>query len=226
MVNTLLFVLLASLFISVIISLSVLGSVSYLQLIAPIYLASSFVIYMAYSVHNERLKRDGIIEGIMNGLSRVVSYQSAKMPLANAINKASSFCANKYTSSVLLESSSRIKMGENLFDSLVSSAKDGKIRKEIARYLHGPDSGASEAALLYERIGKERSIRRSALAARYATIGMFISTIAPSFAIFSFIGGMMITPANSSILLLSVSLTAAIPAAFAAINVLSERSSD
>ena len=83
--NILPFVLLASLLISAIVSLSVLGSASYLQLTMPIYLASSFVIYMAYLVHNERLKRDGIIEGIMNGVSRVVSYQSAKMPLANAI---------------------------------------------------------------------------------------------------------------------------------------------
>ena len=221
--NILPIVLLASLFISAIVSLSVLGSASYLQLTLPIYLASFLVVYMAYSVHKERLKRAGIIEGIMNGVSRVVSYQSAKMPLANAINKASRFCANKHASNVLLESSSRIKMGESLFDSLVSSAKDGKIGKEIARYIRGPDSGASEASLLYGRIGKERSMRRSALSARYATIGMFISTIAPSFAIFSFIGGMMITPANSNILFLSVSLTAAIPAAFAAMNVLSER---
>ena len=224
--HALILVLLSSLSISAIVSLLVLGSASYMRLTAPIYLASSLVVYIAYLIHKERLSRDEVIDGIMNGMSRAASYQSAKTPLANALNKASRFSANKHASSILRESSSRIKMGENLFDSLVSSVKSGKTAKEIARYFHGPDSSARQAALLYERIGKERSAHRTALAARYATIGMFISTIAPSFAIFSFIGGMMVTPADSSILLLSISLTAAIPVAFAAINVLSERSSD
>ncbi len=208
------------------VSVAILKNTSEFRFTIPIYIASLLAVHLAYSIHKKRSAHGEIIDGVMKGMARVANYQSAKMPLPNALGKASRFSGNESASKILLESSRRIKMGESLFDSLISSAKSKDIGKEIARYLKGPDSSAGESALLYERVEKARAARRSALAARYATLGMFVSTVAPSFAIFSFIGSMMISPTDSGMFMLSVSLTAAIPVAYAAINILSERSLD
>ena len=216
-------VLLASVASSAFVSFAVLGSVSELPLTIFIYFASFMAIYLAYSIHKKKALDKEIIDDIMKGIAKASNYKSAKIPLPRALDKASRFSRNKSASEILLKASARIKMGESLLDSLVLSAKDRKIGKEIARYF-GAGSSVGESALLYERMEKKRSARSSALATRHATLGMFVSTIAPSFAIFSFIGGIMVSPADSGLFLLSISLTAAIPVAYAAINILSERS--
>ncbi|MGC8676360.1 MAG: hypothetical protein ACP5T3_02485 [Candidatus Micrarchaeia archaeon] len=57
----------------------------------------------------------------------------------------------------------------------------------------------------------------------YATLNMFISTIAPSFVIFAFVGTAVIAGAFSNMLLLSVLLLFAVPLAYAFGNLLMSR---
>ena len=56
---------------------------------------------------------------------------------------------------------------------------------------------------------------------RYATCSMFVSTIAPSFVIFSFIGSLLISQSASSIEFMSIALIAVIPIAYSIINSMS-----
>lgn len=222
--RSLIFAIFASLAVSASVSvIEGIGASGFLQSI-PIYAVSFSMISYVYLVRKRRINDAAIIDGVMKGMAKVLYYRSAKTPLAKAIEKAAKSSSNPLSSRILMETSRRIMMGGDLFDSLISSSRKYGLEAQIKKYLKGPDSTVSESVMLYENRKASEIAHKGALASRYATIGMFVSTVAPSFIIFSFLGGLMISQANSSLYLLSTFLIAAIPASYSLISLFSARS--
>ena len=102
------------------------------------------------------------------------------------------------------------KIAKELKMRFMSSAPDGEPEAGI---LHGCSTrqGAESRVAAYMLAEKSRRSRIDETAQRYATFGMFVSTILPSFMIFAFIGDYVLAQSAAGLLFLSVGLLSAVP---------------
>ncbi len=114
--------------------------------------------------------------------------------------------------------------------SVASRELRGRIAKELRmRFMYSGFGSEQEAGVLggcstkrdaesrvaaYMLAEKSRRSRIDEAAQRYATLGMFVSTILPSFMIFAFIGDYVLAQSASGLLLLSVGLLSVVPIAY------------
>ncbi len=183
------------------------------------YFSAFTLIAAAYRKHRQQSEYKDILEGLMKSLSRVSYYKSANLPEINSLGKAAASSPSKKVSRILNEAQKRMELGEDFFDAISdATSKDRQISENLNKYIKGGESSIEEALAIYESKKKSRMSQSNALMARYATCGMFVSTVAPSFVIFSFIGSMLISQSYSSIEFMSISLTAAIPVVYSMIN--------
>ena len=181
---------------------------------------SAFVLIAAiYSKYRQQSESNEILEGLMKGLSRVSYYKSAGLPEINSLGKASSSSSSKKVSRILRETARRMELGENFFDAISdATAKERQISENLHKYIKSGESSIEEALIIYESKKKSGISQSNSLMSRYATCSMFVSTVAPSFVIFSFIGSMLISQSSSSMEFMSISLIAAIPVVYSIIN--------
>jgi hypothetical protein len=165
-----------------------------------------------------------MVAEFMKGLERISYYKESNMPAANSIRKAARSSSNPRISRLFYSIARRMELGDSLHDAIDASTKDdAKLSGLILRYVSGPESSMEEALSLYESVRKESSFKASALNAKYATCNMFLSTVAPSFIMFSFIGSMLISQSSGSTAFMSLALVAAIPVAYSIVSYTSGR---
>lgn len=187
-----------------------------------IYSASFAIVCEFHKRYWQRIESINIMEELMRGLSRVLYYRSANLPTVNSLEKAAAASSNRKVSKTLNEAAKRIELGENFFDSISDSTNlSAGVSLILGKYAKSAESGIKEALHLHESKKKSDLSRSNALASRYATCNMFVSTVAPAFVIFSFIGSMLISQTASSTEFMSIALIAGIPVAFSVINSIS-----
>lgn len=202
------------------------GTIDFTLILAnSLVFASSFsVIAIIHSRHMQKSKLDGDISDVMSGLGKALYYESSNISLSRSLRKASESDKNPYTSKMLRLASMRIELGESFYDAMynASSGSSG-LQEKLRRYIKNPESGIGEAPRLYQSHRRSEAYRSNALASRYATLSMFVSTLAPSFVIFSFVGGMLISQSYSSTEFMSILLVSAVPVTYSIIKSIAKR---
>ena len=179
-------------------------------------LLAAYCIYLSYSSRRRQKEMAG---DIMHAVSAIPYYRSLGMTLPKSISAAAEAVQNEGARGILLSSSSRLRMGQGLAESIVLSASgEPGVAALISEYFpaHGDDDIAvKEAIAAYASEEGVLNSRMPASQARSATIRMFASTIAPSFVIFSFIGSMLLSQSATGIGIMAAVLIAALPFAYA-----------
>lgn len=102
------------------------------------------------------------------------------------------------------------RIGRELKERLMGGTEADAESRERARV--GATKQEAEAQISeYMLREKSRKGRVEEAAQRYATFNMFVSTVAPSFMIFAFIGSYVLSQSGSGLLFLSVGLLCAVP---------------
>ena len=186
---------------------------------------STFIIIMI--LHQEF--RSGVDNGIateefMRSLAKVSYYQSSRIPLVESIKRSARASSDQRVSDILHHTAARVEFGDTFSNSVMDSIKNEKrLSQTILPYIKSCDSSIDEALELYHSRKKERSSIRSSLMTRYSTCNMFLSTVAPSFIIFSFIGSMLISQTSAGTELVSISLISGIPISYSVLSLMSSR---
>lgn len=155
-------------------------------------------------------------EDLAGFLYRAVYYKSKSGSYLRAVDKAVQGTPEGDVKRISARASRSLQLGGGFLPKMVSGDdfREGELLEGLR--FEGAD-GTSQ--MLSALAAHEAGIggRRSALeesSQRYATINMFISTIAPSFLIFGFIGTAIMSPVGFSLLLFSVSLLIFIPLSY------------
>ncbi len=158
-------------------------------------------------------------EEFMNAMYKARYLAKANVPGMNILRQISSACPNKEVSRSLNAAWRRMLLGEDCASSLAPSVPSGMQR---------PKSCISNASTfsgnIYNMINafeSELEEKKSGIASamqRYATLEMFLSTIAPSFIIFGFVGESIISDSSINIMLLSVIMAVILPSVYALLN--------
>ena len=189
-----------------------------------VFISTFWAIAMIYSKYKMKLKSTQTTEELMKGLNRLFYYRSANLPTLSALRMVRIPTTDAMAQTILYKVSKRMELGENFFDAIFNAtANDKEISRNLSEYLGNIHTGIQEALQLYESRKKLSVSRSNALMSRYATCSMFVSTIAPSFVIFSFIGSMLISQTSSNIESIAIILLAAIPLTYSIINSVSAR---
>lgn len=183
------------------------------------FICSLAIVCSFYRISNSLRKSAVLEDEFMKSLGRVSYYRDSKLPIISSINRAANSCENKGSKSILRGMSARIRLGECISNAVESATMDEKrIYTSIKPYIGSGDFNFSEAFSAYQSRKRERESRASSIITRYSTLNMFLSTVAPSFILFSFIGSMLISQKGSGIEIMSFSLLIVIPVIYALSN--------
>lgn len=130
----------------------------------------------------------------------LLHYKTSGASFVCSLEKAAYFAEIDSARKRLLSIARRIRLG-------------GEARVEDVAELEGfSDFGSARKAVdSYRMSAEERNSSLEAHAQRDATIGMFLSTILPSFIIFSFVGSTIISPGSTGMFMFSVAMLIALP---------------
>ncbi len=174
------------------------------------------VIYLLYSISSSRRASALRAEDFMNAVGRIAYYRDSKVPTASAMAKSAKSCTDTGAATILKNTALRIQFGESLSEAIGhASSSDRRIHGIMEQHARGGDFDFGAAFSAYRLQRSERDSANGAAMSRYSTINMFISTVAPSFVIFSFIGSMLISQAGTSMAMMSLSLIIALPIMYA-----------
>jgi hypothetical protein len=152
-------------------------------------------------------------EELSGFLYRAIYHKSRDGSYFRAVDKAIEGTSHGGLKRTLAHASRSLKLGGGFISGMAAEgeSKEGALLKNLR--LEGTDDLAQvRTALSAHELylsGRQSELEESSQ--RYATINMFISTIAPSFLVFAFIGSAILSQAGFSMLLLSVSLLILIP---------------
>ncbi len=170
----------------------------------------------------------GLLNEAFACMSEAGQSNAVGVPLPLSLSKSSLSCKDLEVQAVMLRSSRMMLMGRDASQS---------IRAACARMLSKP--GAPKGSVFYEKLlgmasrrpssisqlvswrDEELSSRHADLpgtAQRHATMNMFLSAIAPSFAIFMFIGGLITSGSSGGMLQLGEVLLIAVPVSYSMAN--------
>lgn len=182
------------------------------------------IIMMKDTLDAERASRE-TLDSMMDSLAAVNYYAHSGVPVITSIRKSAKSCKNNAASKLLLEIASRIEVGEDISVSIERTLSSHKKLYSMAMpYLAAPSgSGVGEMTALYRSAMKKKTVEAEALSTRYATCGMFVSTLVPSFAMFAFMGNILISQSSGSIWPIAVTTICAIPLFYSFINLSFER---
>ncbi len=192
--------------------------------LAPAYIAANTamsacaaaIIYLLYSISSSRRASALRAADFMNAIGRISYYLDSGVPTASAMEKAAKSCTDPRAASMLKSAALRVQLGERLSDAMGSaSLSDCRIRMIVAQHVRGGGFDFGGAFSAYGSQRSERDAANGSSMSRYSTANMFISTVAPSFVIFSFIGSMLISQAGTSIAMMAFSLVIALPIVYA-----------
>lgn len=153
---------------------------------------------------------------LIRSMHSLLYYRVNGMPLVSSIEKVAELAETESLKSSFSLISKRIRLGEMLENPIASITE---IREIIPRLGNGTgilDSSTIKSALRsYALAMQEKVSLIEAHAQRGATINMFVSTILPSFIIFTFIGATIISNSTPDILLFSIAMLIALPIVYA-----------
>ncbi len=182
------------------------------------FIACLFTFASVALLHREfklRIEYRCMLDEFMKCFEIISYYRSSNVPLPNSIRSAAKCSMNKKVSNILFCTASRIELGEEFFDALKSAlSEDKRLSDTLSKYLRGSDFTIEEMLSLYELNKRESASVASSLAVRYSTCNMFISTVAPAFIMFSFVGSMLISQGSPNMELMSLGMASAIPIAY------------
>lgn len=167
---------------------------------------------MSASLRQSSLRADDF----MNASGRISYYRESGIPVVSAMERAAKSCTNNDSAAILRHAAIRMALGEGLPKAIDSaSLPDRRIRALLGPYTNQHDVDFGAAFSSYKLKQSERDAENSSAMYRYSTVNMFISTVAPSFIIFSFIGSMLISSGSASIDFMSMLLIIALPIMYA-----------
>ena len=179
------------------------------------------LLYQEFKSQNER---GAAADEFMKSLARVSYYNSSGIPIIGSIRRASGASSSKCVSRALYRTAARAESGETVFNAISRSiAEDETLPRCLGECIKSGEKSIDEAVALYYAGRKEKSSIKSAMMARYSTYNMFLSTVAPSFIIFSFIGSMLIAQGSTTSGLMSIALISGIPISYSAVSLISSR---
>ncbi len=189
------------------------------QYIAVNTVISACAVYILYILHrlSSSLRSESLrTEDFIDASGRISYYIESKIPTLSAIERAAKSCNNKAAAGILGSTAMRMKLGEDIQHAINSaSSSDKRIHQIVERNIQagGVDFGSIYSSYRSMRADKDTS--NASAMSRYSTVNMFISTVAPSFVIFSFIGSMLISRESTSIAAMSLVLVIALPIMYA-----------
>ncbi|MCL4365185.1 MAG: hypothetical protein M1569_02970 [Candidatus Marsarchaeota archaeon] len=192
--------------------------------ISPLYMAIDIVMSacavailntlygMSASLRQSSLRADDF----MNASGRISYYRKSGIPVVSAMERAAKSCISNNSTAILRHAVIRMGLGEDLPKAVDSaSLPERRIHDLLEPYTNQHDVDFGAAFSSYKLHQNERDAENSSAMLRYSTVNMFISTVAPSFIIFSFIGNMLISPGSASIGGMSLLLIIALPIMYA-----------
>jgi hypothetical protein len=187
-------------------------------------LASSFVIvYILRRASRSMEKSSADVEEFMRTLRVAQYHMAAGTPVALSMRKASLSTMEGRIRKVMDAAALRVGAGDEAMAALYGAvAADRQLSKDVSAYMDR-GSGLGEVVSMHEGRRKENASRMQSLFARYATAGMFLSTVAPSFIIFSFVGSMLISRSAVGTQAMAMGLLCAVPVAYSVIHYMSSR---
>ncbi|MGC8710471.1 MAG: hypothetical protein ACP5RF_02580 [Candidatus Micrarchaeia archaeon] len=160
-------------------------------------------------------ERKEAVEGFVNSMYMMLFYKSSKKPLAAIMHSVSLHVKPYELSRALEEAASRVRLGEPLFSALSKSLRAHWINADIME--NASNSWHLQISNFIESYKNKQNASVSGLEAsiqRNSTINMFISSVAPSFIIFMFIGNLVIS-GNYNIPAIAIILLFMLPLAYA-----------
>lgn len=183
-------------------------------------LAISFSSLILLLTHKARkLKEDSQSAGEFAEKLKLISVQVHKAPTKKIMDYASNSCTDEKLKGTFSSTSILSRMGYPMHVAISKSHAGIERFSKILRlsqpsapnYIHN-------VVLEYQNKKAEKDSVKASKMQRYATANMFISTIAPSFVIFGFIGDMVISQRSAGIMGLVLILNLLIPFVFTISN--------
>jgi hypothetical protein len=184
-------------------------------------IATSILLEENVKAYRKRKLEDGLAEFFY----RVSYYKSRKGSYFRAVDKAVQGTSARDLRQIVDRASRGLKLGGSLLYGIASGEelKDAALLKNLRLSGTGAPEQMRVALASHElHLGEMQSAIEES-SQRYALINMFISTILPSFLVFTFIGTAILSQASINLLPFSVSLLIFIPLAYAVGNSLLSR---
>ena len=165
----------------------------------------------------EAYRKKKLEEGLAEFFYRAIYYKSRSGSYLRAVDKAVQGTSERVLKGMAGRASKSLKLGGGFLSGVDSRGelKDGALLKGLRPGGTDELSQMRSALAAHElhTSGSQSAVEESSQ--RYATINMFVSTVAPSFLVFAFIGTAILSQAGVSLLLFSVSLLIFIPLSYA-----------
>jgi len=217
----------ASVFIGVVIA-NASGNGSVFGIAECVVLSAPTVLFIFVALHLAgRLKKaDAARSELVDCLRLLMYHMENGVPFASALGSVADAHRTGPVARAFRTASRKARLGYDYQSALSECVSQchgwrGGAIKEGAKW----DEKAAVHGIIevHERASIERMAGMPSAMQRYATISMFISTIAPSFLLFGFVGSMIISGKAAAGMLLSVLLLLAVPAAYSAVNIMMQR---
>ncbi len=182
--------------------------------------ALSMLLRKTGAAQNARVLSDELVAGMHYALL----CRSKGVPMPAALNLAAAGSRDASVKSALSNASTRLKLEGDIEPIFAGMQLTADIRDAVKSSDWSNVPSALEAvtgSYAYELNNRKARVEESIQ--RYATLNMFLSTILPSFIIFAFIGSMLISQKQESMLYISLVLLIALPIAYALGNMLLSR---
>ncbi len=165
-------------------------------------------------------------ESIIEGLYAMLYYKSKRMTTYSTMLRVARNSGSEEAQGIIRSAALRLRLGESLGSALLSACRGrcAGLLKHLTES-DGEDAyGTIRKALdSYEYLLDERKARIDESVQKHATVNMFLATVLPSFAIFSFIGEIVLAQRSGSLFLLSLTMLIALPLMYLVGNVLLNR---
>ncbi len=156
-------------------------------------------------------------------LYRVLYCKASGSSYFRALDSAAVGTESEKMRDVEKEASRKKFLGGSFLEHFRSSEELGNYDLLPAEHSDGTMKELHGITRAYEHALKGRVAEIEESAQRYATLNMFISTILPSFLVFAFIGGAILSQSGSGMLLFSLSFLVIIPLVYSAGNLIMQR---
>ena len=183
-----------------------------------------FLFFLARSM--EFIDKEGAKRRTRDGMERalrILCSLAGKASTFNNIGRASLLSGDAEVGRILSKTARRLELGEGLAPSLYCSVP-GEMRefRECAKDADAISVQSSLSKMLERYEYESRSRRYDLLSAsqRHSTINMFISTIAPSFLAFAFVGDMVMSSNFSWLPMFTILMLFVVPMAYITGNML------
>ncbi|VVB77042.1 Uncharacterised protein [uncultured archaeon] len=182
--------------------------VSLLPLFTGLSALLSISLYATVRSNREAYGRKTLKEGIASCLYGMAYYKSRKGSYLGAIDRASKSHDSKEVRDIAESAKKKYWLGGNFLSELLPPGF-GRADKSI---LIRDDCKVVRSVLCANELrDSENQSRLEESVQRYAVFNMFISTVAPSFLVFAFVGGSILSTAQFNLVFFSSVMLVAIP---------------